>query len=312
MKKPKQDKKLNALKVNNLRCILAIIVCILICVMVFFAFVYQILATPNELIKEVGWQSFHLFTILSNMAVAIVAGMCIPFAVDGLRYHNYHLPRWFVHLLYMAIFGVTITFVIAVTVLSPAVGFYRVMIYKHDIVLHTLCPIFSILLFIFINSDHTLDFKSSVIAVIPLMVYAILYTIMVFVVGEAAGGWRDHYQIQRIVEHVPILVLLIAIFLIGLLVSNLMRFAHNAVHKRRKAAMEHYYQQADAFSYEDIQSAVQALARIDRQRDMGGELTVPRRILAMMDKKYQSGLSIKELCKIYIDAYYQAEPEDVD
>ena len=36
------------------------------------------------------------------------------------------------------------------------------------------------------------------------------------------------------------------------------------------------------------------------------------RILAMMDKKYQSGLSIKELCKIYIDAYYQAEPEDVD
>ena len=32
MNKPKQDKKLNALKVNNLRCILAIIVCILICV----------------------------------------------------------------------------------------------------------------------------------------------------------------------------------------------------------------------------------------------------------------------------------------
>ena len=93
MKKSNQNEKLNALKINNIRCILAVIVCILICVMVFFAFVYQLLATPNELIKEVGWQSFHLFTILSNVSVGIVAAMCIPFCVDGLRYHNYHLPR---------------------------------------------------------------------------------------------------------------------------------------------------------------------------------------------------------------------------
>ena len=307
MKKSNQNEKLNALKINNIRCILAVIVCILICVMVFFAFVYQLLATPNELIKEVGWQSFHLFTILSNVSVGIVAAMCIPFCVDGLRYHNYHLPRWFINLLYMAICGVTITFVIAVTVLSSAVGLYRVMIYRHNIIIHTLCPILSILLFIFINSDHTLDFKSSVVAIIPLMSYALLYTVMVFLIGEDAGGWRDHYQIYRVLEYLPIPVVLIIIFLIGLAVSNLLRFAHNAVHKRRKASLERYYQQADTFSFEDIQSAIAALAVIDRQHDIGGELTVPRRILTMMEKKYKSGLPIEELCKIYIDEYYRTD-----
>ena len=312
MKTMEQGKKLNALKINNIRCILAIIVCILICVMVFFAFVYHLLTDPNSLIKEVGWQSFHLFTILSNMVMAIASGMCIPFAVDGLRYHNYHLPRWFVTFLYMATCGVAMTFVITIAVLSPAVGFYRVMIYKHNIILHTLCPILSILLFILLNSDHTLDFKSSVIAIIPLMAYVFLYTIMVFVIGEDAGGWRDHYQIQRVVDYLPIPVVLLIMFIIGLVVSNLMRFAHNSVHKRRKEALERYYQQADTFSYDNIQSAIVALARIDRQHDIGGELTVPRRILGMMDKKYQSGLSIKEMCNIYIDEYYRPEGEDQD
>ncbi len=41
----------------------------------------------------------------------------------------------------------------------------------------------------------------------------------------------------------------------------------------------------------------------DRQKDINGELIVPRRILMMMEAKYQSGLTIDELCKIYIDGY---------
>ena len=307
MKTPEQKKISNTLKRNNTRCILAVIVCVLICALVFFALVFHLLTNPNELIKEVGWQSFHLFTILSNLVMGVISGMCIPFAIDGLRYHNYHLPRWFVNLLYMATCMVTITFVIAITILSFSVGFYRVMIYKHNIIVHTLCPVLSILSFLFLNAYHTLDFKSSVLAVLPLMAYAILYTIMVFVIGEEAGGWRDHYQIYRVVEHLPIPVVLLLIFLIGLLVSNLLRFAHNAVHKRQKQATELYYQQADAFDFEDIRSAIEALARNDRQQDKGGELTVPRRILTMMEKKYQSGLSMREMCQTYIDEYYRTE-----
>ena len=168
----------------------------------------------------------------------------------------------------------------------------------------------SILLFIFLNSDHTIKFKSSLIAILPLMAYAFLYTIMVFLIGEDAGGWRDHYQIYRISEYLPIPVLLLILFFIGLLVANMLRLAHNAVHKRRKAALERYYQQADTFSYDNIQSAIQALAGIDRKRDMGGELTVPRRILTMMEKKYRSGLSVQDMCKLYIDEYYGTEEEN--
>ena len=44
--------------------------------------------------------------------------------------------------------------------------------------------------------------------------------------------------------------------------------------------------------------------------DEGGELVVPRRILLMLERKYQSRLSIEELCEIYIREYYKTDKSD--
>ena len=44
--------------------------------------------------------------------------------------------------------------------------------------------------------------------------------------------------------------------------------------------------------------------------DEGGELVVPRRILSMLERKYQSRFSIEELCEIYIKEYYKTDKSD--
>ena len=44
--------------------------------------------------------------------------------------------------------------------------------------------------------------------------------------------------------------------------------------------------------------------------DEGGELVVPRRILLMLERKYQSRLSIDKLCEIYIREYYKTDKSD--
>lgn len=296
----------DALRINRIRCILAIIVCALLCILVFLAVTDQLLQTPDALVTEVGWKSYHMFTVLSNILMAVTAAMCIPFAVDGMRYRNYHLPRWYVNLMFMGTTGVALTFLIALTVLSPAAGFYRMMIYSNNILFHTICPLLSIVLFFFINSDHKINWKSSVIAILPVVAYSLVYLVLVFVIGEDAGGWRDHYQIQRIANYLPLPVILLILCLISFGLANLLRAVHNGIHNRRKADLERYYQQADSFSYPDIQSAIHALAEMDRPHDMGGELTVPRRIMNMMDKKYQSGLSTEEMCALYIHEYFSA------
>ena len=303
-----EQKKLpDALRINRNRCILAIVVCSILCFLVFLAVTDQLLRDPDVLIKEVGWKAYHMFTVLSNILMAVAAAMCIPFAVDGMRYRNYHLPRWYVNLMYMGTTGVAITFLIALTVLAPAAGFYRVMLFSNNILFHLTCPILSILLFFFINSDHRIKWQSTFIAIIPVVLYALTYVLMVFVIGEEAGGWRDHYQIYRIAEYLPLPVILLILCLISFGIATVLRLVHNAIHKKRKADMERYYQQAEAFSYPDLETAIGALADMDRPYDMGGELTVPRRIMNIMERKYQSGLSTKEMCIRYIEDYFKDE-----
>ena len=303
----KKEKITNALLINRRRCVIAVIMCSLLCILVFVAVIDQVLSTPDAIVSEVGQKSFRMFTILANMLMGVTAAMCIPFAVDGMRYRNYHLPRWVINLMYVGTNGVALTFLIAVTVLSPTTSYYRMMLYSNNILFHTICPIMAIVLFLFINSDHKISIKASILSVLPVVIYALVYLIMVFAIGEESGGWRDHYQIRDISRTVPIYLLFPLLCLICFGVSTLLRVIHNIIHKKRKADMERYYQ--ETFSYPDIESAIRALADIDRLHDMGGELTVPRRIMNMMEKKYISGLSTKEMCSIYIDEYFSTEAD---
>lgn len=295
----------DAIRTNRMRCRVAVVSCSLLSFLVFLAVCDQLLSTPDAIVQEVGWKSYHMFTILANMFAGIAAALCIPYAVDGLRYDNYHLPRWVVNVLYMATTGVALTFLIAVTVLSPMTSYYRMMLYSNNILFHTINPIIAILLFIFINSDHKVSFRSTFLAIAPVVLYAALYFVLVFVIGEENGGWRDHYQIRNITQYVSLPLVVLGMVLIAFAVALLLRAAHNSVHKKRKKQTVSYYQSAGEFDCPSIDSAIEALAARNRSRDPGGELTVPRRILGMMEEKYKSGLPLRELCRMYIDAYYE-------
>ena len=144
---------------------------------------------------------------------------------------------------------------------------------------------------------------------LPVVIYGLVYLVMVFVIGEERGGWRDHYQIGDIIAKVPLPLVFIGLCLICFGISTFLRIVHNKIHKKRKEDMEKYYQYAEEFSYPDIQSAIRALAAARRAKDLGGELTVPRRIMHMMENKYKSGLSTKEMCDIYIEEYFRKEDE---
>ena len=49
---------------------------------------------------------------------------------------------------------------------------------------------------------------------------------------------------------------MLILIVICLVLSNILRVVHNVVHERRKAEMERYYQEADAFSYPDIHKRI--------------------------------------------------------
>ena len=157
----KQKKIVDFVKINQMKCVAGIIMG---SVMVILAFIALILNISNYFKipdPEAGMGTFRMFTTLSNILVGGATLLSIPFQIDGLRKKNYYLPKWIVVIQYIGTAGVTLTFFIAITVISFAKGFTDTMFNRSNIFLHTINPICAMILFTFINCDHKIKFKES-------------------------------------------------------------------------------------------------------------------------------------------------------
>ena len=264
------------------------------------AVVANLLSEPNALIQEVGLKTFRMFTVLSNILMALAAALCVPFAVDGIRNRNFHLSRWVVNLSFVAVTGVALTFFISLFVLAPESGFVRIMIDEGNVFLHTLVPLASIFSFIFINDYHPVRIRTSLVAIIPVSIYATVYLICAIIIGEERGGWRDHYHLKELMPW-PLLALIIFAATFG--IANLIRWGHNAMHRWEKHSTRKFYQKSAEYNLPTIEEAVIKLAQEYKKYDGMGDVVVPRRIIFIFEQKYQSGIPIDELCKLYIEEF---------
>ena len=293
-------------KVNNFKKTHAInswinlILSIFIVICVFMAVVHNLLAMPDELVQERGIKTFRMFTVLSNMLVATSFAMTIPFAVDGIRQKNYHLPRWIVNFTFVSVSCVTLTFLISVTILSPNAGYKEIMASGTNLFLHTLVPVSSIIALIFVNSYHTIKFRATFYTLFPIFLYSTVYVISAIFIGEDNGGWRDHYHFQKLMPWYFAYAMILAL---GFIIANILRLAHNSMHRRDKKKTENYYQNAPEYNLPTIEEAIKQLAQENKKNDKGGEVIVPRRIIKFLNNKYNSEKSLNELCNIYINEY---------
>lgn len=297
-----ENKVSNYKKTHAINSWVSLIMSSLIVIFVFISVVRNLITLPTEQFPEVGTKTFRMFTVLSNMFVAITSAMCIPFAVEGIREKNYHLPRWIVNLTYISVTAISLTFVTTITVLGPTQGYVLMLFKRSNLFVHTLVPIFSITAFLFVNTYHTIKFKTLLYAMIPVFLYASVYFISAIIVGEDNGGWRDHYRFTEIMPwYLALVVMMSAAFGLGALI----RFVHNKMHQIDKVNFENYYMNDEEFNHPTIEEAVKHLANENKKYDTAGELIVPRRIIKMFIKKYESNKPLHELCSLYVDEYYK-------
>ena len=135
---------------------------------------------------------------------------------------------------------------------------------------------------------------------IPMLAYSVTYLIMAIFIGEENGGWRDHYRFE---ELMPWYYILIVMLLLIFGIACILRVIHNYMHRRDKLATELYYQNNAEYDFSTIEEVIRKIANENKAYDVGGEVVVPRRIIKILDKKYQSGRSISYLCGIYLEEY---------
>ena len=287
------------MKNTRRQCLLALFsaLCVVVCVCI--GVTMNLTTLYDENFDHMGLRTFCMFTVNSNILAAAAMAMVIPYTLDGLRKHNYHLPRWIVVLVYAGVTAVTLTFLISLFILAPVKGF--VLIFSGSrFFLHGVCPVLAFAAFCFFMSEKRLTIPDALLALIPVAIYSALYCIMVLVIGEENGGWDDFYGfLTRLPPWIPMSLILPITFVVALVIRAL----HNRSFDRRREDEAAYYKVV--FGQADIRKIVGALARSHSANMKNADILIPTRVITIMLENNEGDCTMEELCELYLREYME-------
>ncbi|MBP5631754.1 MAG: hypothetical protein J6Y21_03220 [Clostridia bacterium] len=286
------------MKITRRECLLAMFSALIVVVCVCIGVTMNLTTIADENFDHMGLRTFCMFTVNSNILAAAAMAMVIPYTMDGLRTHNYYLPRWIVDVVYAGVTSVALTFLVSLFILAPVKGF--VLIFTGSrLFLHGVCPILAVVAFSFFMTQKNMRFLDSLIALIPVLIYAVIYFIMVVVIGEEKGGWNDFYGFAT---HLPWWISAIAILPLTLLIATGLRLLHNRSRNRRKAQETAFF--TETFAGADVRKIVAAMART-RSSAKTLDILVPTRVISVLLKYSGSDCTLEEATQIYIKEYME-------
>ena len=290
----------NIESINSRRCLIALIVSILIVSISFVGVTKKLLMPLTEGSAIAGKDVFRYFTVISTVAINVCAVLCIPFEIQGIIKHNYHLPRWIVDFLYISTTCTTMTFMVSSVVIAPNAGIKATFFEGSLLYMHFLCPILALLLFLAVNLDHNIKKSRLALSIVPMSIYIIVYYYEVFILTESNGGWVDHYFIGG---NISIGLLFIIVVITNLIVSYILLKVHNISHSKYKKAFINYYMNSPKYEFSDVSEAIIYLAKEDKKYYKEGDITIPIRIIKILKNRYSSNFNDNELYTIYINSF---------
>lgn len=139
-----------------------------------------------------GAECFKYFTVDSNILAALCCSVLIPYTLKALTGSGeYILPRFALRLKLTGTAAVTVTMLTVIFFLGPVQG-YGYMYIGDNLWLHLINPLICEVSFILLEAGE-MKKRDALYGMLPTLVYGIIYLIMVVVIGESKGGWRDFY-----------------------------------------------------------------------------------------------------------------------
>lgn len=220
------------MNVNSKRLKIALISCVFLAIMEPVAWFMMLFSRSDVALAAMGLGSLKYFTVLSNLLLglaSLVYAICIiRFLRGGAR-----IPSWAHKLKYAATVAVTVTLMTVLLFLGPTLG-YPLMFVGANLWFHLILPVLAIVEFIFLDTANELSFKSTLLGVVPTLLYGIVYCGNILMNGVGSGATtNDWYGFTMWgVEFIPVvlLVMLLATWLFAIII-----YAANAAVRRRSA-----------------------------------------------------------------------------
>ncbi len=294
----KEKKTINVRRINKMRWIAGMSMSAVLIVTTAVFLILNVTDFYKEGGDVSGMGTFRMFTTLSNIIGAVAAFMCLPFQIQGLRKDKYKLPSWIVILLFVGATGVFLSFFMAVTIISMTQGYDVIMLRNSNLFMHLINPILITVMFALVVSDTHVKFRFSFIALIPVLIYAFIYFLMVF----ALKKWEDHYQANTFIPW-PLTLLIVIAVAFG--IAELLRFLHNLTNKYVMGSIERYYLESSDYDCPRVSDAVGKLAKVEAKFYYeGDDIYIPTDIIALLSTRYKaSSVPLDILYDIYLENY---------
>ena len=295
------------LRGDRRRALLSLLICSAVFLLVSAAVGAYMLGTPTETSPERAAFTFRLFTVLSNLLSAAGCFLSIPFAVEGVRKNRYNIPEWCITILYMGATSVAITFLFSVCLIAPVMG-PQLAFGGSNFYMHLVCPVLCVCAFLFLESDHEMGWKHTLVALLPFLAYATVYFIMVVVIGEENGGWRDIYKLNTFV---PVWVSLPIMLAVAVGVARGLAAAHNAISKRQQAWDErHAITFTERVDGDTLDAEIEKMARKHAAKEpFENYMIIPLRALEVLNAKFDNEHTLENMSRLYLDYYLGAKAE---
>ena len=210
-------------QITKKKCIAAMISSFVVAVCVCIGVTMNLTTLYDVNFDHMGLRTFCMFTVNSNILCGIAMLMALPYTIDGLITRNYYMPDWMVDLLFAGTTSVALTFLVSLCILAPVKGF--VLIFTGSrFFLHGLCPILAMITFCFLITSHVITLRESIFAMLPVMLYAMVYYFMVEILGPKNGGWDDFYGF---LTRIPQWISLLSFMPLTFAIASVLRWLHN-------------------------------------------------------------------------------------
>ncbi|MBO7402082.1 MAG: DUF1600 domain-containing protein [Lachnospiraceae bacterium] len=286
-----------AIQSNRMQCLFALISASIVAVCVCAGVTMNLVTPFDENFDHMGIRTFCMFTVDSNILAGLSMMLCLPYTIDGIRTGYYHLPDWVVVLMHVAVTAVSLTFLVSLFILAPVKGF-ALIFSGSRFFLHGVCPILCIVAFCFFINSHLIRLPEAGLALIPVLIYATVYVVMVVFIGEENGGWNDFYGFTT---RVPIWVSFAVIIPLTVGIILLLRLGHNKCCLRRRHKDAELYR--EAYSGADLHEVVEKMACSHKKELKTDSIVIPSQTIGYMIENSGNDMDVKEGCRLYLEAY---------
>lgn len=159
---------------------------------------------------------FKFFTVDSNIFMGLVSFIFIIKEIGIIKGKEKEIPKNLYILKLAATTSVTLTFITVFGYLGfIAEGGVLVLLKNSNLFFHLIIPVVSIITFIFFEKTNKINFKSTFLGIIPMIIYGVIYTINVLIHlnGNKVDPVYDFYYfvqggIQQVFIVVPIMFII--------------------------------------------------------------------------------------------------------